>query len=164
MSRKKFTDNIGNLFGDDDADILSEESVLLTATSVSDKKRNPQSSRASHGKNFATDLESFLKEAFEESLEAYTQGEARTAADTQLKKRNRRPSGGLDLLIRSTVEPVVTSDADTHTRRVTLLFDQKKLEKLKTIARLERTYLKDIMDELVLEFIQHYEQKKGRLE
>lgn len=164
MSRKKFTDDIGNLFSDDDADILSEESVLLTASSVSDKKRNPQSSRASHGKHFASDLESFLKEAFEDSLEAHTQGDARTAVDTQLKKRNRRPSGGLDLLIRNTIEPVVTTEADLHTRRVTLLFDLKKLEKLKTIARLERTYLKDIVDELVLEFIQHYEQKKGRLE
>ena len=163
MSRKKFTDSIGNLFGDDDADILSEESVLISATSVSDKKRNPQSSRASHGKNFANDLESFLREAFEESLEAHTQGDTQAAVDTQIKKRNRRPSGGLDLLIRSTIEPIVTSDSDTHTRRVTLLFDPKKLEKLKTIARLERTYLKDIVDELVLEFIQHYEQKKGGL-
>lgn len=163
MSKKKFADSIGNLFSDDDADILSEESVLLTATSVSDKKRNPQSSRASHGKNFATDLESFLKEAFEESLETHLQGDARAAVDTQLKKRNRRPSGGLDLLIRSTIEPTVTSDTDAHTRRVTLLFDPKKLDKLKTIARLERTYLKDIVDELVLEFIQQYEQKKGRL-
>ena len=163
MSKKKFTDSIGNLFGDDDADILSEGSVLLTATSVSDKKRNPQSSRASHGKNFASDLENFLKEAFEESLETHLQGDTRAAVDTQLKKRNRRPSGGLDLLIRSTIEPTVTFDTDAHTRRVTLLFDPKKLDKLKTIARLERTYLKDIVDELVLEFIQQYEQKKGRL-
>lgn len=92
------------------------------------------------------------------------QGEARTAVDTQLKKRSRRPTGGLDLLIRSTVEPVAVTDADTHTRRVTLLFDPKKLEKLKTIAKLERTYLKNIMDELVQDFIQHYEKQKGKLE
>lgn len=164
MSRKKFTDDIGHLFGEDDADILSEESVLLTGTSASDKKRN-QTGRSAQGKHFAADLESFLKEAFEESYEAQTQqGENRTAVDTQIKKRARRPMGGLDLLIRSTVEPVATTDADSLTRRVTLLFDQKKLEKLKTIARLERTYLKDIVDDLVLEFIQSYEQTKGKLE
>ncbi|MFN7119179.1 MAG: hypothetical protein ACK4TA_20440 [Saprospiraceae bacterium] len=163
MSRKKFTDDIGNLFGDDDADILSEESVLLAATSASDKKRN-QPGRSSQGKHFTADLESFLKEAFEESYEAQTQGESRAAIDSQLKKRSRRPPGGLDLLIRSTIEPVAVADSDSHTRRVTLLFEQKKLEKLKTIARLERTYLKDIIDELVWEYIQEYEQEKGRIE
>lgn len=164
MSRKKFTDNIGHLFGEDDSDILSEESVLISAKSAIDKKRTPQSSRSSQGKHFADDLESFLKEAFEESYETQTQGETRAAVDTQIKKRNRRPMGGLDLLIRSTLEPVTAADSDAHTRRVTLLFDPKKLEKLKTIARLERTYLKDIMDELVLEFIQEYEKKKGVVE
>ncbi len=163
MSRKKFTDDIGHIFGEDDADILSEESVLLSATSASDKKRN-QPGRSSQGKHFTSDLESFLKEAFEESYEAQTQGDTRAAVDTQIKKRNRRPPGGLDLLIRSTVEPVAVMDEDTHTRRVTLLFEQKKLEKLKTIARLERTYLKNIIDELVLEYIQMYEKEKGKLE
>jgi len=164
LSRKKFTDNIGNLFGEDDADILSEESVLLSAKSVSDKKQKPQSSRSSHSKHFANDLENFLKEAFEESFETQTKAETRTAVDAQIKKRTRRPSSGLDLLIRSTVEPVAIADTDSFTRRVTLLFDQKKLDKLKTIAKLERTYLKDIMDELVQEFIQGYEEEKGTLE
>lgn len=164
LSRKKFTDGIGYLFSDDDAGILSEESVLLSATSVGDKKRTP-GGRSSGGKGFAADLESFLKEAFEESFEAHTNGSILNDEAHAAKKRlARRPDSGLDLLIRSTVEPVIVTDADTNTRRVTLLFDPKKLEKLKTIAKLERTYLKDIMDELVQEFIQNYEQRKGSLQ
>lgn len=164
MSRKKFTANLGNLFGDDDADILSEESVLLATPTVVEKKRIQPSSRTSHGKNFASDLESFLKEAFEESFELQSQGGTQAAMmDAQIKKRSHRPASGLDLLIRSTLEPIAMTDEDARTRRVTLLFDQKKLEKLKTIARLERTYLKDIVDEIVQGFIRTYEKEKGNL-
>lgn len=165
LSRKKFTDDIGYLFGDDeDAEILSEESVLLSGKGDYEKKRNG-GSRASHGKNFSSDLENFLKEAFEESFEAHAQGATSAASmDSQIKKRNRRPSSGLDLLIRSTVEPIITSETDAHIRRVTLLVDQKKLEKLKTIARLERTYLKNIVDDIVETYIESYEQQKGNVE
>lgn len=109
---------------------------------------------------FASDLELFLKEAFEESYEAQMQEEA---SDALPKKRSRRPDSGLDLLIRSTVEPVAISDNNTPERRVTLLIDQLKLEKLKTIAKLERTYIKNIMDDIVQEFIKSYEKKKGNL-
>ena len=46
------------------------------------------------------------------------------------------------------------------TKRITLTFDPDKLEKLKTIARRERTYLRDIIDEIVAEYLDEYESKK----
>ena len=36
-------------------------------------------------------------------------------------------------------------------------FDQKKIEKLKSIARVEKAYLKDIVGELISEYIEKYE-------
>jgi hypothetical protein len=51
-----------------------------------------------------------------------------------------------------------------NTRRLTLVFDESKLNKLKSIARMERSYLKDIIDEIVESFIKEYEGKKGNLE
>jgi hypothetical protein len=51
-----------------------------------------------------------------------------------------------------------------NTRRLTLVFDESKLNKLKSIARMERSYLKDIIDEIVEGFIKEYEVKKGVLE
>jgi hypothetical protein len=38
------------------------------------------------------------------------------------------------------------------------------LNKLKSIARLERSYLKDIIDEIVEEFIKKYEVQKGLID
>jgi hypothetical protein len=51
-----------------------------------------------------------------------------------------------------------------NTRRLTLVFDENKLNKLKSIARMERSYLKDIIDEIVESFIHEYEVKKGHLD
>jgi hypothetical protein len=51
-----------------------------------------------------------------------------------------------------------------NTRRLTLVFDESKLNKLKSIARMERSYLKDIIDEIVESFIKEYEVSKGVLE
>jgi hypothetical protein len=51
-----------------------------------------------------------------------------------------------------------------NTRRLTLVFDESKLNKLKSIARMERSYLNDIIDEIVESFIKEYEVSKGVLE
>ncbi len=160
MSRKKFIESVESLFGEDDSAILSEESVLLSGKSAG-KKRSAAIGRSSHGKNFSSDLENFLEESFEESFEEQLQqSESKPPeADAQIKKRPRRPSGGLDALIRSTVAPSQIEYQEKPTRRITLLFDQKKLERLKTIARLERTYLKDIIDDIVEDFLKSYREK-----
>jgi dTDP-4-dehydrorhamnose reductase len=44
------------------------------------------------------------------------------------------------------------------------VFDESKLNKLKSIARMERSYLKDIIDEIVEEFIKEYEVQKGLID
>lgn len=153
MGRKKLVEDFGTLFGDDDAGILSEDSVLLSG-----KKRPEPKGRGSHSKNFASDLESFLEETFEESFETHLQADPSAAeVEAQIKKRNRRPMSGLDALIRSTVEPSSIEMHELPTRRVTLVFDKNKLDKLKTIARVERTYLKDIIDDIVENFLRTYE-------
>ncbi len=159
MGRKKLVEDFGTLFGDDDAGILSEDSVLLSGKkrSAAPKRHEPKG-RVSHGKNFASDLESFLEETFEESFETHLQAEQNAAeVEAQIKKRSRRPPGGLDALIRSTVEPSSIEMHELPTRRVTLVFDKNKLDKLKTIARVERTYLKDIIDDIVEDFLRTYE-------
>lgn len=163
MSKKKFIEGIEDLFNDTKDNILSEESVLLS-NSV-EKKRSQQASRAAHGKDFSSDLEIFLKEAFEDSFDTHFQSESKQpVADLQIKKRNRKPFSGLDALIRSTLEPLAIEMEQSAVRRVTLLFDERKLDKLKTIARLERTYLKNIVDAIVEDYILSYEQKRGNLE
>ena len=80
-------------------------------------------------------------------------------AEAEIKKRSSKPMEGLDALIRSTVEPKVQFDQNA-TRRLTLQFDERKLEKLKTIARMEKTLLRDIIDGIVEEYIARWEKQK----
>jgi len=119
--------------------------------------------RRTHGKKFSNDLQTFLQEAFDDSFEKYSDPNY-IHDDTSNKKRTLKPMAGLDAILRSTVDPKSMRLGPGNTRRLTLVFDESKLNKLKSIARMERSYLKDIIDEIVESFIKEYEGKKGNLE
>lgn len=119
--------------------------------------------RRSHGKKFSEDLQTFLQEAFDDSFEKYSDPNF-VQDDSSNKKRSLKPMAGLDAILRSTVDPKSMRLGPGNTRRLTLVFDESKLNKLKSIARLERSYLKDIIDEIVEEFIKEYEVQKGLIE
>ncbi|NJL74276.1 MAG: hypothetical protein HC892_03750 [Saprospiraceae bacterium] len=70
---------------------------------------------------------------------------------------------GLDNLIRSTVESSRIEIHEANVRRVTFCFEEDKIEKLKTIARLEKTYLKNVIHDIVTEYIAQYEQERGKI-
>lgn len=136
-------------------DAFSEEAsdaVLLQSNSVKSDRSKSQT------KNFTSDLSSMFEEALKESVEE--QIGARKGNPLLSKKPKIPRSGGLDSLIKSTVETSSMSMSENK-KRVTFIFDQKKLDKLKTIARVKKTYLKNIVDDLVSEYIDEYEQKKG---
>jgi hypothetical protein len=119
--------------------------------------------RRSHGKKFSEDLQTFLQEAFDDSFEKYSDPNF-VQDDSSNKKRSLKPMAGLDAILRSTVDPKSMRLGPGNTRRLTLVFDESKLNKLKSIARLERSYLKDIIDEIVEEFIKEYEVQKGLID
>ena len=119
--------------------------------------------RRSHGKKFSEDLQTFLQEAFDDSFEKYSDPNF-VQDDSSNKKRSLKPMAGLDAILRSTVDPKSMRLGPGNTRRLTLVFDESKLNKLKSIARLERSYLKDIIDEIVEEFIKKYEVQKGLID
>jgi hypothetical protein len=134
----------------------TEEISLMGESSPAPLKRT-------HGKKFSDDLQTFLQEAFDASFEKYTDPNY-VQDDASIKKRTLKPMAGLDAILRSTVDPKSMRLGSGNTRRLTLVFDENKLNKLKSIARLERSYLKDIIDEIVESFIKEYEVKKGLLE
>ena len=163
MSKKRFTEGLESLFGEAAEDTLQESSPLLSRTGKQ-KKTGEESGKRSSGKDFSSDLQAFLENAFEESveeqLEQRKQKRTPISGSAQVKKRHRKPLSGLDALIRSTVEPDSFHLDQKSTKRITLTFDPDKLEKLKAIARRERTYLRDIIDEIVAEYLNEYEAKK----
>ncbi len=153
MAKKKFTDDFDSLFsgmGDDQLPIESVETVPRK------KRHSEEEDTRNAGKNFASDLQSFLEDAFEETL---TEQLAETPKNKQSKlKKGRRPSrGGLDMLIRSTVSMEDTNvKSGKPTRRVTVLIEQDKMEKLRTIAQTEKTIVKDVIASIVEEYLDRY--------
>ncbi len=159
MSKKRFTAGLESLLSSPEEDAL-RGNALLSAESTTAKSINPtpkpEPSKKAHGKRFTDDLQAFLMEAFEESFDRQMQ---QVPAEAEIKKRSAKPMEGLDALIRSTIEPKVQFDQHA-TRRLTLQFDERKLEKLKTIAKMEKTLLRDIIDGIVEEYIARWEKQK----
>mgnify|MGYP000862368105 FL=1 len=163
MSKKRFTAGLESLLSTPD-DVALQSNALLAESTASKGKAAvaelpEKESKKNQGKRFTDDLQAFLMEAFEESFDRQMQHDRSSATEPEVKKSNTKPMDGLDALIRSTIEPKVHFDANT-TRRLTVQFDERKLEKLKTIARTEKTLLRDIIDSIVEEYIAKWERQK----
>ena len=157
MAKKRFTAGMESLFGEAQEPKALEQESLLSDNQEKTTKRLPKKKAT---KGFRADLKAFLQEAFEESFEQQLEEKKNKSKPSNAKKIN-KPKGGLDALLRSTIEPSKIKLHNKPVRRLTISFEERKLEKLKRIARLEKIYLKDIIDDIVGEFIEEYESGKG---
>ncbi len=167
MSKKNFSSGLDDLFNNDSP--ASEASVFVGEIGAA---RSPQARRSGH-KNFVSDLDALLQEAMDEGFERYENrragglasgempsGKSKSAAATQIQP-HRAPLSGLDALIRQTISVREATPDEMLKKRLTVSVDKPKLEKLKTIARLENAFLKDILAGLIDEYIVEYTEKKG---
>ncbi len=155
MSKKKFSEGLDDLF----QDLPSEEENWGHTPDSSLRERRATT------KNFMHDLDVLFQEALDESLgKLDTEPPAAATPGTKSKSTAayRAPMGGLDTLIRQTISiSELQSDEETGKKRLTVAVDKSKLDKLKAIARLENAYMKDIMVQLIDEYIQEYTRNKG---
>jgi hypothetical protein len=152
-----FKDSLESLF--DAVDNVSELSVLVAEPAPRPKKTERAKSSATSGKTFLGDLDEFFKDAMEETLAEKLQN-VRDGKKNEPKQRRTKPNFGIDNLIQSTVENL-TTQTDFREQKITLTFDKDKLNKLNEIADLEKARLKDIIDELVVNYISQWEDKKA---
>lgn len=160
MSKKRFSEGLDDLFNDahsGHATLFGGDTAVATA---------PE--RKSAHKNFLADLDSLLQEALEESLERFEANQPDSTTPSGKTKATtadlpqRAPVSGLDALIRQTIDvQEITTDEASGKKRLTVTVDRSKLEKLKTIARLENAYMKDLLVHLIDEYIEEYTQQKG---
>lgn len=158
MSKKKFSEGLDDLFQDQSAG----ESLWGQAIDAPVRER-----KAAH-KNFMHDLDVLLQEALEESLDKHGSDDDLPPASTGRTKSKtsagayRGSMSGLDALIRQTIDvQEMHIDEETGKKRLTVAVDKSKLEKLKAIARLENAYMKDILVQLIDEYIREYTKDKG---
>jgi len=156
MAKKRFTDGLATLFDnafDGSAPELEANDVQSPeAAADTDKvsldidvpvKTKKARKKLSNNKGFTSSLD-FLNETFEN--EGF--GNSR--------KTSRRT--GLDFLIRSTVDPTdedrfPEGGKEPDTKRVTLIFHKDHLAELKEIAKKRNIFLKDLVREMVVQFL-----------
>jgi hypothetical protein len=156
VSKKKFTSGLDVLFTDPSNDEflndthddgggsvqVAEETAVITKTS----KRT---------KDFTSNFDSFFDDTFErvESFGADYNNESYRNAET--KKPFRRPVTGLDALIRQTTGE---TDYDPQLKkRLTLILESSKIDRLQEIAKAQSIYFKDFLHDLVTNYIREYD-------
>jgi hypothetical protein len=152
VAKKNFKSGLEDLFND-----AMEGNI---AKNVSEKMATKKPSSKSK-KSFSSGLESLFEEAITETTIESAQATKDGKKSKGSTKRS-KPAFGIDSLICETVETskIERVTAPEGKKRVTITFDKEKLEKLKKIARLQKSYLKDIVNEVVGEYISEFESSK----
>lgn len=156
MSKKKFSEGLDEL--------LSDQSIE-TSTDWGYASDSPTRERKTGSKNFMDDLDDLFHQALDERFEQL-EAEPPTASTPRTKSKStiaqRSSMSGLDGLIRQTIDiQEITADEASGKKRVTVAIEKAKLLQLKTIARIENAYLKDIMVQLIDEYLEKYQANKG---
>ena len=171
MSKKKFNSGLESLFSEGADQDLEQGRVTL----LNSKKRSSKSTTKAEVKtdatvapikSFTSDLDSLFNDMMTEAIEEKVE---RIITDKEKPKRKRRvvsskPLSGLDALFRRTIEKSEDEEEikiERNIKRVSFTFHKDRLLKLKTIAKMEKSYLKDIISEVVSEYIDDYEKKTG---
>lgn len=159
MSKKRFSEGLDDLFSD-------SKSSVGTLFGNPNAAPAPTPERRSSHKNFMSDLDSLIQEALEESFEHQEANRSDDALPSSKSKSTARETSsvlphGLDSLIRQTIDIQEASpDETTGKRRLTVSVDKTKVEQLKAIARLEKSYLKDLLVGLIDDYIAEYTSQK----
>jgi hypothetical protein len=169
VSKKKFSSGLDSIF-----EVKEEvhQAVATTATPVfaptfdSPSTAQPMVVRRAASKNFTSDLDSLFQDAFteavEEKLDKLKKHSGLNDPFESNKRETRHALSGLDALIRSTVDSSLAALEHAAVKRLTIIFENKKIEKLKSIAKMEKAFVKDIVSEVLTEFINDYEKRTGK--
>ena len=158
MSKEKFKDGLESLFGGPAIaePSLPENSPLLEETKGMEKTPKKamkvRGKRSRTGKNFTSDLDTLFETAVEDK---HRSNNGSSKANT--KRTGKPPVVGLDALIQRTADK--DYDYTTTKKRVTFIFEKKKLDKLKRIAKLQNKFLKDIIGDIIAKHIDKYDEE-----
>lgn len=164
MAKKRFTDDLFGLFEeplkqDSPAGRSTEASraapaVTTEKVEVKVPSVTPQARRKLSSKKFTADLDAFLSDSF--ARESSTASTSNPAPASAPRSRRRRKTG-LDLLIQSTItdeDRPPRGEKSPDTKRVTLIFNKEHLAELKEQAKDRGLYLKDVVQEMVSDYLE----------
>ena len=145
LAKKKFTEGLESLFAE-----VEEPAFDKQGKKASDSGK--PSSKDGKGGRYGADLESFLSDAFEDAFEE----KLGQGSKDKRKKKSRKSLSGLDILIRNTVDPQQQIEIEDLTpKRITLTLDDEHLAQLREMARQRKTYLKEMIKEIVADYLKN---------
>lgn len=121
-----------------------------------------QKPRPASSKSFSSDLNSLFNDSIVESVQERVKQikqQPKKGSSEDAQKEQKKKPRGLDLLIRQTVESSKVDISRGPRRRITFLFEEDKIKRLKDIAQDKRAYIKDIIGDIVSEYIEEYEKE-----
>ncbi len=156
--RKKFTSGLESLFIEkEDEQVVHyapeepKSSVVQVAKETSKSKRS--------GKDFSSDLGHAMQDAFVKQEEDFMAQDDNVRLSDISKRPFRKPLSGLESLLRKTID---SEELDNETkRRIVVIIESGKVERLKSIAKAESLFLKDIIERCVNLFLDDYEHKNA---
>ncbi|MCH2042779.1 MAG: hypothetical protein MK212_01450 [Saprospiraceae bacterium] len=155
-NKKSFADGLDMLFTQTLEDNLQDNPSMLDVEQPSPKKKirtkksTPTKSRKTNRKSFSTDLELFFKESIESNIDG---AEVTEIKRNIIKDNKNRKAIGIDVLIQRTAQPTKAEPVKPTTKRVTFVLDKSKIEGLKTVARSQKKYMKNIISDLIEEYL-----------
>lgn len=173
MSKKKFSSGLDSLFEtkEEQREMIQNNSADQKglSTSLTEDKNAVSSTviRRATSKNFTSDLDSLFHEAFTEAVEEKV-GKLRRMAgindpfEEDKPRSYKQPLSGLDALIRSTIDTSLAGLDHAAIKRLTIMVESQKIDKLKSIAKMERSFVKDIVSSILTDFINDYEKRTGK--
>lgn len=148
MSKKRFSEGLDELF---------QSSGDTTSAALPQAESTARERRSSSSKNFVRDLEALFEEAMvdlDETPESDAGIPPAGVAQTPVRTR----SAGLDALIRPTeTYSTETAEVGATLKRLTVTVERAKLEKLRSLARIENLYLKDLLQRAIDDYLKKYE-------
>lgn len=143
-NKKSFALGLDALFGDETtAKVYEPEQEKPKIKDQPTKKANPK-------KSFSNDLDLFFQDAVEEVVQ---EAQNNVKDSGSAVKRRTKPDFGLDSLIRSTIETGQLVEKSKK-KRISFTFDENRIEELKEIAKQEKARVRDIVGELIAEYIE----------
>ncbi len=167
MAKKKFSAGLDDLFGET-REAIQDAQPPQPVFAIEEKPGETVSPRRTTSKNFASDLDALFRDAFTVSYDEPGAGQKKGASSKDdlfgaERSAYKNPLSGLDALIRQTVDTSLAGFDHAPIKRITFVFENQKIEKLKSIAKREHSFLKDLVNGVISEFIDNYEQKTGKL-
>lgn len=149
MSKKRFSEGLDELF---------QSSGDTTSAALPQAESTARERRSSSSKNFVRDLEALFEEAMADDLDETPESDAGIPPAGVAQTPVRTRSAGIDALIRPTeTYSTETAEVGVTLKRLTVTVERAKLEKLRSLARIENLYLKDLLQRAIDDYLKKYE-------